>query len=86
MASVATEEVTRSSDRGKDGEASFFFHFEAVTTTLESVPILFFEEPPPRVFTISRVWAKNKDKKIIEKKENREKMRAFGFERQMIKS
>ena len=59
VASVATKKAT-SFVVGGEGEASFLGRFEPELAVLESTPVLFFVELPPRVFTITMVWAKHK--------------------------
>ena len=49
------------SARSEDRDASLCCHFEANEVALESALTLFFDEPPPRVFTTVSIWAKNKD-------------------------
>ena len=69
VASVATKDG--------EGEASFLGLFEAKVAALESTPVLFSAELPPRVFTMLMVWAKHKQK-LTKKDERKNK----SFERQ----
>ena len=52
-ASNAIGKATRDSVGG--GEVTFFCHFEAEVEALALAPDLFFENAPPRVFTILEV-------------------------------
>ena len=73
VASVVTEGATGGLAGGAEGETSFRCHFEVKATPLGSSPVLFFIELPPRV------WAKIKNKKLIEKKIERKNVNFLAY-------
>ena len=55
VASIAIGEAIGDLAKGRSGKVSFFYCFEAKMAALASAPDLFFEDAPPRVFTILEV-------------------------------